>query len=114
MDAPREWRCPASAVAPGQSATFRIQCGPRLVNGFLVNHAGMYHAYVNRCAHAGTTLDTWPNEFFSEDGRHLVCSTHGAVYAPDSGVCVEGPCPGARLEPLPLARAGDTLIVSCP
>ena len=88
MDAPREWRCPASAVAPGQSATFRIQCGPRLVNGFLVNHAGMYHAYVNRCAHAGTPLDTWPNEFFSEDGRHLVCSTHGAVYAPDSGVCV--------------------------
>jgi len=114
MDAPREWRCSAAEIAPGRSATFRIQCGARPLNGFLVNYAGEYYAYVNRCAHAGTPLDTWPNEFFSEDGQHLVCSTHGAVYAPDSGVCVGGPCPGARLERLRLARDGDTLIVSCP
>jgi nitrite reductase/ring-hydroxylating ferredoxin subunit len=114
MDAPGEWRGSAAAVAPGGSASFRIRCGARLLAGFVVNHAGEYHAWVNRCAHAGTPLDTWPNEFFSEDGQHLICSTHGAVYAPDTGVCVEGPCPGARLEPLPLQRDGDTLIVSCP
>lgn len=114
MDAPRQWRVSAGQLRPGQSATFRIRCGARALNGFVVNYAGQYHAYVNRCAHAGTPLDTWPNEFFSEDGCSLVCSTHGAVYAPDSGLCVEGPCRGARLERLRLERDGDLLVVSCP
>ncbi len=84
------------------------------MSAFLVNYQGTYHAWVNRCPHAGTPLDTWPNEFFSEDGRHLICSTHGAVFDPATGVCVDGPCPGARLEPLAVIRSGDTVIVSCP
>ena len=114
MTPPGQWRGSAGRVAPGQSVTFRIACGPRAVTGFLVNYRGEYHAYVNRCAHAGTPLDTWPNEFFTEDGGHLICSTHGAIYAPATGLCVEGPCPGARLERLPVERDGDSLIVSCP
>ncbi len=114
MSAYPGWRGDAARIGPGQSVTFRIECGPRTVSGFLVNHDGRYFAYVNRCAHAGTPLDTWPNEFLSEDGRHLVCSTHGAIYDPESGVCVEGPCPGARLERLRLERDGDVLVVSCP
>ena len=112
MDAPREWRCPASAVAPGQSATFRIQCGPRLVNGFLVNHAGTYYAYVNRCAHAGTPLDTWPNEFFSDDRRFLACGTHGSLFEPDTGKCAGGPCVGGALFPLQVQVAGDRIVVT--
>jgi nitrite reductase/ring-hydroxylating ferredoxin subunit len=114
MSVSGEWRGAAALIEPGQSTAFRLRCGGRDVNGFLVNHAGEFHAYVNRCAHAGTPLDTWPNEFFSEDGRYLVCSTHGAVYDPASGLCVEGPCPGARLERLRLERQGDVLVVSCP
>jgi nitrite reductase/ring-hydroxylating ferredoxin subunit len=114
MSGSGEWRCSAASVPVGGSAIFRIRSGTRTVSGFLVNHDGDYHAYVNRCPHTGTPLDTWPNEFFSEDRRHLICSTHGAVFAPGSGLCVEGPCPGARLERLRLERDGDTLIVSCP
>jgi nitrite reductase/ring-hydroxylating ferredoxin subunit len=82
------------------------------VRGFLVNHDGGHHAYVNRCPHARTPLDAWPNEFFTEDGRYLICATHGAVFAPDSGICVEGPCPGTRLEPLSVAHRGGELVVA--
>jgi nitrite reductase/ring-hydroxylating ferredoxin subunit len=84
------------------------------VEGFVVNHDGRFFAYVNRCAHTGTTLDLWPNEFFTEDGRHLICATHGAVYLPDTGLCIAGPCPGASLTPLPVAREGNTLVIACP
>jgi nitrite reductase/ring-hydroxylating ferredoxin subunit len=66
------------------------------------------------CAHVGTPLDLWPNEFYTEDGRWLICATHGALYDPESGRCVDGPCPGARLQPLRLTSDGDELIVSCP
>jgi len=43
----------------------------------------------------GTALDLWPNEFMTEDGRHLICSTTER-FRKDTGICVEGPCPGAR------------------
>jgi nitrite reductase/ring-hydroxylating ferredoxin subunit len=107
------WRCAAGTLPPGRTATFRLLRGGRAVHGFIVNHGGRHFAYVNRCPHAGTTLDAWPNEFFTEDGRHLICATHGAVFQPDTGICVEGPCPGARLEALPIARDGESLVVSC-
>jgi nitrite reductase/ring-hydroxylating ferredoxin subunit len=108
------WRCEADQLLPGQTTGFEIARDGKTVRGFLVNHDGRVYAYVNRCPHAGTTLDWWPNEFFTEDGRYLICATHGAVFEPDSGRCVEGPCPGARLEPLRVARDGRFLVVTCP
>jgi nitrite reductase/ring-hydroxylating ferredoxin subunit len=85
-----------------------------VVPGFIVNHDGGHHAYVNRCPHAGTPLDQWPNEFLTEDGRYLICATHGAVFAPDTGRCLEGPCPGARLERLSVEGRGGELVVTWP
>jgi nitrite reductase/ring-hydroxylating ferredoxin subunit len=114
MTAPREWRCLAAALGPGQTQAFTLGCRGRDVKGFVVNHDGDYHAYVNRCPHAGTPPDLWPNEFYSEDGRRLVCATHGALYEPATGRCVGGPCAGDALERLPLRRDGDTLVVGCP
>jgi nitrite reductase/ring-hydroxylating ferredoxin subunit len=108
------WRCRADALRPGETAGFQLEDNGKTVAGFIVNHRGRHYAYVNRCPHAGTPLDWWPNEFFTEDGRSLICATHGAVFEPDSGRCIEGPCPGARLEPLPLRRDGQFLVVTCP
>jgi nitrite reductase/ring-hydroxylating ferredoxin subunit len=114
MTVPDEWRCAASDVAPGHTTKFRLRCGARAVEGFLVNHDGDYHAYVNRCPHVGTPLDLWPNEFYTEDGRALICSTHAAMYDPATGSCTAGPCVGDRLTRLTLRRDGATLVVSCP
>jgi nitrite reductase/ring-hydroxylating ferredoxin subunit len=108
-----EWRCAAASVPPGRTATLRLECGGRAVSAFVVNVEGRFSAYVNRCPHVGSPLDTWPNEFFTEDGRALVCSTHGALFAPDTGQCTAGPCAGDRLTPLPLSVEGDTLVVRC-
>jgi len=105
------WSCAAEALEPGQTTKFELLRGDRRIPAFLVNHRGLHHAYVNRCPHAGTPLDWWPNEFFTLDGRHLICATHGAVFAPDTGLCLAGPCPGARLERLEVARRGDELVV---
>jgi len=101
-------------LAPGHSATFRLRFRGKLVDAFIVNVNGSYHAYVNRCPHAGTSLDLWPNEFLTDDGRYLMCSTHGAIFEQHTGLCVEGPCPGARLESLPVELDGASLVVKCP
>jgi nitrite reductase/ring-hydroxylating ferredoxin subunit len=111
---PGAWTCAAGALAPGRTMKFRLHRRGKPVEGFIVNANGSYHAYVNRCPHAGTSLDLWPNEFLTEDGRHLICATHGAIFEQQTGLCVEGPCPGASLDRLPVERDGSSLIVRCP
>lgn len=113
-DGPGTWSCDAGALAPGQTMKFRLDRLGKAIDGFIVNVHGTCHAYVNRCPHAGTSLDLWPNEFLTEDRRHLICSTHGAIFEQHTGLCVEGPCPGASLERLLVRADGDSLIVRCP
>jgi len=113
MSHPAEWRCAAVSLAPGRTAKFRLECGGRRVHGFIVNHDGEFHAYVNSCPHVGTPLDLWENEFLTEDARLIICATHGAVFEPGDGRCVAGPCAGDALTSLPLRRDGDEVVVEC-
>jgi len=113
MTAPAEWRCDVDRLPPGHTVRFRLTCRARTVDGFAVNHNGRVHAYVNRCPHVGTPLDLWPNEFLTEDGRTIVCATHGALFAPDTGRCTAGPCVGDRLASLPVRVDGGTIVVGC-
>lgn len=108
------WSLEDDALAPGQSASFRLRRADGPLDGFVVNVGGVFHAYVNRCPHAGTSLDLTRPGFLGEDGQYIVCSRHGAVFTPETGLCVEGPCPGARLERLSVSRAGGRVVVSCP
>lgn len=109
-----EWRCPLDAIASGRTATFRLRCGGRDLAGFVVRVDGRWHAYVNRCPHVGTPLDLWPNDFLTEDGRFLVCATHGALFDPATGACLAGPCAGDALTPLPVRREEGAVVVACP
>ena len=71
------WSAPAAEVTPGAAAKFPVNWRGAKVEGFVVNFDGRYHAYVNRCAHAGTPLDWWPNEFFNDDGRLITFESLG-------------------------------------
>jgi len=109
-----EWRVLTVDLPPGTTQKFRLACGGRSLDGFIVHHEHGYSAYINRCPHVGTPLDLWPNEFLSVDGRDLICSTHGAVFEPASGQCTMGPCAGDALERLPVRLDGDSVTVACP
>jgi len=61
--------------------------------GFVVRHEGAARAFVNRCPHMGVELDWLPGEFFDETGLYFVCSTHGAIFEPATGLCVAGALP---------------------
>ena len=107
-----EWSAPLHDLPPGTSAKFPLLWRGREVEAFVVNFDDRFYAYVNRCIHAGTPLDWWPNEFFTDDGRQLICATHGALYAPDTGACAGGPCGGGSLYRLAVRVDGDRVIVS--
>ena len=101
-------------MRPGSVKKFRLICRKYRVDAFLVNYQGTFHAYVNRCRHMTTPLDFVRYQFLTEDGRHLVCLTHGALYEPDSGLCVEGPCKGLALYRLPVLVEQGEVLVGCP
>ena len=103
----------ASLVEGGKGVRFALAAHPDEERGFAVRHGGKVCAFVNRCPHAWTELDWQPGEFFEESGLYLVCSTHGAIFIPDTGFCVAGPCRGASLEPLQVReRGGHVFLVN--
>jgi nitrite reductase/ring-hydroxylating ferredoxin subunit len=101
---------------PGVRFTLRVDSRTGFEQtGFIVRFASRVHACVNRCPHQGTELDWQAGEFFEESGLYLVCSTHGAIFNPDNGFCVAGPCRGASLEALRAQeREGQVFLVESP
>lgn len=74
---------------------------------FALIDRGRVRAYRNRCPHRGVTLNWVPGRFLDSDGRYLQCATHGALFRPEDGVCVAGPCVGERLPALAVTIVGD-------
>ncbi|MDX2159418.1 MAG: Rieske 2Fe-2S domain-containing protein [Hyphomicrobiaceae bacterium] len=66
-------------------------------------------AYENNCPHLGITLEPRPHRFLDEDGRHLVCSMHGARFTVADGLCVWGPCEGASLPAIAIDVADSVI-----
>ena len=81
-------------------------------SGFIIFFNANYYAYRNKCQHLDVELDWDNNEFFEEDEKLIVCSTHGALYEPSTGKCVLGPCAGASLESLRLKVIDERLIIT--
>lgn len=95
--------CASAALADaGSGVRFEVEYFGETASAFAVRHAGRVHGYLNRCAHVAMELDWQQGVFFDSDGRDLLCSTHGAVYAAASGRCLGGPCNGTPLVKLRL------------
>ena len=93
--------CASEALVEGRTGVrFALVSRGGEEKGFAVRYDGKACAFVNSCPHLGTELDWQPGEFFEESGLYLVCATHGALFEPDTGRCIAGPCQGMRLEAL--------------
>jgi nitrite reductase/ring-hydroxylating ferredoxin subunit len=90
--------CAAGDLAEaGKGVRFTVLRHGQPLPAFAVRYDGIVRAYLNRCAHVPIELDWNPGEFFDLSGLYLVCSTHGAGYAPDTGRCRTGACAGRGL-----------------
>jgi nitrite reductase/ring-hydroxylating ferredoxin subunit len=102
--------CGADQVQEGgKGVRFPVSAFGDKATGFVVRHGGQAYAYLNRCAHVPIELDWAEGEFFESSGLYLMCSTHGAIYVPDSGYCAGGPCKGGRLRPIAVREENGNL-----
>ncbi len=69
------------------------------------------HIYINSCPHIGTPLNILPDRFLTTDGALINCSTHGALFTIEDGMCIAGPCKGRPLRRISAhVRGGDVFI----
>ena len=87
-------------VDGGDGVRFQVTRQGGSLPAFVVRWRARPFAYINECQHQSTELDWNAGDFFDESKLYLMCATHGALYEPDSGFCVSGPCHGARLAPV--------------
>lgn len=91
-----------SAALPdgGDGVRFEVRWQGENAQAFAIRHEGLVRAYLNRCAHVPVELDWQPGRFLDAEGVYLICATHGAIYVPETGYCVGGPCKGKSLQAL--------------
>ena len=81
------------------------------VEGFVVRRGDAVHAYVDRCPHTGVPLAWSPNTYLDPKGELVQCSMHGALFLPDTGECVHGPCLGRFLTRVPVKVEGGRVVL---
>lgn len=94
-----------SELPDGATREFALTESEWPLTGFLVRVGSMVHAYLNRCPHALRQLNFRPDRFLNQDGTLIQCSSHGALFEKDTGLCVAGPCVGESLRRLPVVLA---------
>jgi nitrite reductase/ring-hydroxylating ferredoxin subunit len=87
---------------PG-SRGFDVDTGePQPLRLFVVRKDQVLAAYHNSCPHTGAPLEWQPDLFLDLDNSFIQCAIHGALFRPEDGLCLRGPCAGDSLRPLTL------------
>lgn len=96
---------------PG-SAAFTITWAGERRSILVARQGDRVFAYLNNCPHIGAPLDWQHGQFLDRDRRHILCSSHGALFRLDDGACIGGPCAGKPLESIPLTLNDGVVLVA--
>lgn len=103
--------CRCEELADPGTQEFELHIADTVVMGFILHWRGQWYAYRNSCPHTGATLNWMPDQFLDIDREFIQCSIHGALFRPQDGFCIYGPCAGRSLEPLPLVIDGAEICI---
>jgi len=81
---------------------FLFRAADKLFAGFVIRKGEAVFGFVDRCPHAGLPLAGFGDRFLTRRGDAILCANHGALFRVTDGVCVAGPCAGARLQSWPV------------
>ncbi len=101
-------------LADPESREFRIGDGDWPFKGFVVRQGNDVFAYQNSCKHLGHPMNWKPDSFLTQDRANIICSSHGAIYEIDTGLCIGGPCLGKSLSVLPVEIRDGVIFVRGP
>ncbi|MGI9386437.1 MAG: Rieske (2Fe-2S) protein, partial [Methyloligellaceae bacterium] len=79
--------CALSDIKDGGAKGIDADAGGVGEDLILLRRRNCVFAYVNRCPHQGTPLETFPDKFLDQTGELLICSTHGTRFRVRDGNC---------------------------
>jgi len=109
--------CRFDEVAEPGAREFVCGEGDWPFHGLVVRRAGAVYAYANVCPHKGHPLNLAEHDFLMtvpDGGVLLRCASHGALFVPENGLCVFGPCSGRSLRQLECRVADGMVLVRAP
>ena len=101
----------AELTEAGKGIRFTVVRGQREAAAFAIRFNGQVRCYLNECGHVPAQLDWQPGEFFDDSKLYLICSVHGALYAPETGRCMGGRCQGKGLVAVPVVEANGQVFL---
>lgn len=103
---------PIGDIAQGGARGYVLEIGSARFHGFVVRRDDAVHGYVDRCPHMGVPLAHELDAYLSPLSPLIACGWHGALFRIADGMCVAGPCKGARLTPWPVVVVDGVLRTS--
>lgn len=103
--------CAAEALELTGARGFAFTQGDARFSAFVVRTGEGAAGYLDRCPHAGWPLAFQEHDYLTRDRAFIICAGHGALFRPEDGVCVAGPCAGRALTPWPV-RVEEGVVVT--
>lgn len=113
----RQAVCQRDDLAGGRFVEFSLgdgNGGQDEQTGFAFEREGRLYAYLNRCPHLGIELNWMPGRFMDPDNCFIQCANHAALFIPENGQCIAGPCQGDALTSLEVTEDNGTVLVRLP
>jgi nitrite reductase/ring-hydroxylating ferredoxin subunit len=104
-----EFLCDAEVLGEGQFCELATEIAGQPTFLVATRHCGQPRAWLNVCPHQGRELNWAPNRFLTDEQGHLVCAAHGAVFEPEQGRCISGPCRNAYLEAIEIEERNQKI-----
>lgn len=109
---PPQFLLESHALAEGGFVEARAERNGQPVWLVLTRHQGCPKAWLNVCPHQGRSLNYAPDRFLVDPTGKLVCAAHGAVFEPEGGQCVSGPCRGDHLTAMEVVERDGKLFLA--
>lgn len=103
--------CALSDIADGDSDGFVVDTADGRCGLMVIRRGDTAVSYLNSCPHIGTPLEIRPGRFLDQSGEHILCSTHGALFTIDAGLCIAGPCVDDTLTPIDIEIRNGAVFV---
>lgn len=95
--------CALSDLVENQGKGFQTKQGKIIV----VLRENKVYGYLNMCPHLGINLEWEEDKYMDFENYFLMCSSHGALFQVEDGLCVGGPCIGESLKKIELKIEND-------
>ena len=94
--------CQLTDIPDGEGKEFVFGSGYHAFRMFVVRRGDSAWGYINRCPHFSIPINVQPDRFVTSDHSLIMCANHTATFRYDDGYCIDGPCRGASLDPVPI------------